>query len=49
MAPGTPNLILLLVILIYTSSPIFIQIGPKLTKVAIGAVFGEVGRVVGVV
>ena len=49
MALGTPNFILLLVILIYTSPPIFIQIGPKLTKFAIGVVFGAVGRVVGVV
>ena len=29
MVPGTPNLISLLVILIYTSPPIFIKIGPK--------------------
>ena len=36
MAPGTPNFILLLVILIYTSPPIFIKIGPKLPKLAIG-------------
>ena len=49
MAPGTPNFILLLFILIYTSPPIFIKIGPKLTKFAIGVVFGEVGRGVGVV
>ena len=49
MAPGTPNFILLLVILIYTSPPIFIKIGPKLPKFAIGVVFGVVGRVVGVV
>ena len=48
MAPDTPNLILLLVILIYTSLPIFIKIGPKLPKFAIGGVFGAVGRVVGV-
>ena len=49
MAPGTPNFISLLVILIYISPPIFIKIGPKLTKFAIGVVFGMVGRVVGVV
>ena len=49
MAPGTPNFILLLVILIYTSPPIFIQIGPELPKLAIGGAFGVVGRVVGVV
>ena len=53
MAPGTPNFILLLVILIYTSPPNFIKIGPKLTKFAIRVVFkvvfGVVGRVVGVV
>ena len=49
MTPGTPNFILLLVILIYTSPPIFIKIGPKLPKLAIGGVFGVVGRVVGVV
>ena len=49
VAPRTPNFILLLVILIYTSPPIFIKIGPKLPKFAIGGVFGVVGRVVGVV
>ena len=49
MTPGTPNFILLLVILIYTSPPIFIKIGPKLPKFAIGVVFGVVGRGVGVV
>ena len=49
MAPGTPNSISVLVILIYTSPPIFIKIGPKLPKFAIGGVFGVVGRVVGVV
>ena len=49
MAPGTPNFILLLVILIYTSPTIFIQIGPKLAKLALGVVFGVVGRMVGVV
>ena len=53
MTPGTPNFISLLVILIYTSPPIFIQIGLKLSKVAIrvvfGVVFGVVGRAVGVV
>ena len=49
MTPGTPNFILLLVILIYTSSPIFIKIGPKLAKLVLGVVFGVVGRVVGVV
>ena len=49
MAPGTPNSILVLVILIYTSLPIFIKIGLKLTKFAIRVVFGVVGRVVGVV
>ena len=49
MAPGTPNCILFLVILIYTSTPIFIKIGAKLPKFAIGVVFGVVGRVVGVV
>ena len=38
MAPGTPNFILLLVILIYTSPPIFIKIRPKLPKLAIGVV-----------
>jgi hypothetical protein len=46
MTPGTPNFILLLVILIYTSPPIFIKIGPKF---AIRVVFGVIGRVVGVV
>ena len=35
---GTPNFILLLVILIYTSQPNFIKIGPKLTKFDIGVV-----------
>ena len=49
MAPSAPNFNLLLVILIYTSPPIFIKIGPKLPKSAIGVVFGVVGRVVGVV
>ena len=49
MAPGTQNFILLLVILLYTSSPIFIKFGPKLTKFAFGLVFGVVGRGVGVV
>ena len=50
MAPGTPNFILLLVILIYTSPPIFMEIGPKFPKFAIGVVFGWfLGRVVGVV
>ena len=49
MAPGEPNSILLLVILIYTSPPNFIEIGPKLTKFAIGVVFGVVGRGVAVV
>ena len=49
MAPGTPNFILLLVILIYSSPTIFIKIGPKLAKLALGVVFGVVGRVVGVV
>ena len=53
MAPGTPNFILVLVILFYTSPPIFIRIGPKLAKLALGVVFGVVfgvvGRVVGVV
>ena len=49
MAPGAPNSILLLVILNYTSPPIFIKIGPKLAKLALGVVFGVVGRVVGVV
>ena len=49
MAPGTPNFILPLVILIYTSPPIIIKIGPKTPKFAIGVVFGVVGRVVGVV
>ena len=49
MALGTPNFILLLVILIYASPPNFSQIGPKLPKLAIGVVFGWVGRVVGVV
>ena len=43
------NFILLFVILIYTSPPNFIEIGPKLTKFAIGVVIGWVGRVVGVV
>ena len=38
VAPRTPNFILLLVILIYTSPPNFIEIGPKLTKFAIGVV-----------
>ena len=49
MAPGTPNFFLLLVNLIYTFPQIFIKIGPKLPKFAIGGVFGVVGRVVGVV
>ena len=49
VAPRTPNFILLLVILIYTFPPNFIEIGPKLPKFAIGGVFGVVGRVVGVV
>ena len=49
MAPGLPNFILVLVILPYTSPPIFIKIGTKLPKFAIGGVFGVVGRVVGVV
>ena len=49
MVPGTPNFFLPLVILIYTSPPNFIEIGPKLTKFAIGVVFRVVGRVVGVV
>ena len=49
VVPGTPNFILLLVILIYTSPPNFIEIGPKLIKFAIGGVFGVVDRVVGVV
>ena len=49
MAPGAPDLNSLLVILIYTSPLIFIKIGPKLPKFAIGGVFGVVGRVVGVV
>ena len=49
MTPGTQNFILLLVILIYTSPSIFIKIGQKLPKFAIGVVFGVVGRVVGVV
>ena len=40
VAPRTPNFILLLVILIYTSPPIFIKIGPKLPKLAIGVVVG---------
>ena len=40
MVPGTPNFI---------SPPNFIKIGPKLTKFAIGVVFGVVGRGVGVV
>ena len=35
MALGTPNSILVLVILIYSSPPIFIEIGPKLPKFAI--------------
>ena len=49
MAPGTPNFILLLFIQINTYPPIFIKIGPKLAKLALGVVFGVVGRVVGVV
>ena len=49
MVSGTPNSILLLVILIYTSPLIFIKIEPKLPRLAIGVVFGYVGRVVGVV
>ena len=53
MALGTPNFIFLLVILTYTSPPIFIKIGPKLTKFAIrvvsGVFSGVVCRVVGVV
>ena len=48
-APGTPNFILLLVILIYISPPIFNKIGPKLPNLAIRVVVGYVGRVVGVV
>ena len=40
MVLGTPNFILLLVILIYTFPPIFIKIGLKLPKFAIGVVFG---------
>ena len=48
MALGTPNSILVLVILIYTFPPIFIKIGPKLPKLAIGVVV-EVCMVVGVV
>ena len=40
VVPGTPNFILLLVILIYTSPPIFIKIGPKLPKLVIGVVVG---------
>ena len=47
MTPGTPNFILLLVILIYTSPLVFIKIGPK--KFAIGVVFRVVGRGVEVV
>ena len=42
MAPGIPNFILLLVILIYASPPNYNEIGPKLTKFAIGVVFGVV-------
>ena len=49
MAPGSPNFILLLVILIYAFPPIFIKIEPKLAKLALGVVCGVVGRVVGVV
>ena len=49
VAPRTPNFILLLVILIYSSPPNFIKIGPKLPKFAIRVVFGVVGRGVGVV
>ena len=49
MAPGTSNSTLLLVILLYTTQLIFIKIGPKLPKFAIGVVLGVVGRVVGVV
>ena len=49
MALGTPNFILLLIILIYTSPPNLSKNGPKLTKFAIGVVFGVVGRGVGVV
>ena len=41
MALGTPNFILLLVILIYTSPSIFFEIRPKLPKFAIEVVFGE--------
>ena len=40
VVPGTPNFILLLVILIYTSPPIFIKIGPKFPKLANRVVFG---------
>ena len=40
VAPRTPNFILLLVILIYTFPPNFIEIGPKLPKLAIWVVFG---------
>ena len=39
MAPGTPNFILLSLTLLYTSPPIFSQIGPKLPKLALGVVF----------
>ena len=49
MAPGTPNFIVPLIFLIHTSPPIFIEIGLKLAKLALGVVFGVVGRVVGVV
>ena len=38
VVPGTPNFILLFVILIYTSPPNFIKIGPKLPKFDIGVV-----------
>ena len=41
MTPGTPNFILHLVILIYISPPIFIKMGPKLPKLAIGGLSGR--------
>ena len=47
--PRHTKYILLLVILIYTSPPILIKIKPKLPKLAIGVLFGKVGRVVGMV
>ena len=43
------SIIIVIFTIIYSSPPIFIIIGAKLPKFAIGGVFGVVGRVVGVV